>query len=273
MEKLLLDLLLFSGFFTVISPSYEEDEEPFPGDFLTPYKENGLQRSKRSQTKGCEPVLQGNSSYEKYISPSKSFFTKNLNFIRTNSFLYELNDFGRRKFVYGHISVADNPLRTFSVLEPDRPGGCKGSIRSTVAATSKQRNCLAAINAGYFRTSNGQCLGNVVSNERLVQDSGGVQNANFGIRKDGTIVVGYLSQETVLDKNNPFVQLVSGVVWLLRNRNVYVDESKTAECRNTQETGSMDLFANVVSARTAIGHDSRGRIVLVQVDGKTHRRG
>lgn len=51
----------------------------------------------------------------------------------------------------------------------------------------------------------------------------------------------YLSQEDVLDQSNSFIQLVSGVVWLLRNGEVYVNQSLDAECDKTQETG-MDLL-------------------------------
>lgn len=49
----------------------------------------------------------------------------------------------------------------------------------------------------------------------------------------------YLSQEDVLDQSNPFVQLVGGVVWLLRNGEVYVNQSLAAECDETQETGTV----------------------------------
>lgn len=49
----------------------------------------------------------------------------------------------------------------------------------------------------------------------------------------------YLSQEDVLDRSNPFVQLVGGVVWLLRNGEVYVNQSLAAECNDTQETGTV----------------------------------
>lgn len=40
-----------------------------------------------------------------------------------------------------------------------------------------------------------------------------------------------------MEQSNPFVQLVSGVVWLLRNGEVYIQQSLTAECDKTQETG------------------------------------
>lgn len=40
-----------------------------------------------------------------------------------------------------------------------------------------------------------------------------------------------------MDQSNPFVQLVTGVVWLLRNREVYINQSLEVECDKTQETG------------------------------------
>lgn len=47
----------------------------------------------------------------------------------------------------------------------------------------------------------------------------------------------YLSEEEVLDTENPFVQLLSGVVWLIRNGSIHINESQAAECDETQETG------------------------------------
>lgn len=47
----------------------------------------------------------------------------------------------------------------------------------------------------------------------------------------------YLTEEEVSDTKNPFVQLLSGVVWLIRNGSVYINESQAAECEETQETG------------------------------------
>uniref|UniRef100_A0A8B9G2F4 N-acetylglucosamine-1-phosphodiester alpha-N-acetylglucosaminidase n=1 Tax=Amazona collaria TaxID=241587 RepID=A0A8B9G2F4_9PSIT len=88
----------------------------------------------------------------------------------------------------------------------------------------------------------GECFGNVVSDGKLVRNSGGLQNAQFGIRKDGTMVFGYLSEEDVLDEANPFVQLVSGVVWLLRGGEVYISQSQLAECSDTQTTGSKSSY-------------------------------
>ena len=47
----------------------------------------------------------------------------------------------------------------------------------------------------------------------------------------------YLSEEDVLNTSNPFVQLVGGVGWILRDGKIYVDESRKAECADTEETG------------------------------------
>ena len=88
------------------------------------------------------------------------------------------------------MTVVHDPLGTVSVLEPGRPGGCGMNQRASVEETAKAAGCLYAQNAGFFATKSGSCLGNVVSDGRMVKDSGGVQNAQFGIRRDGTLVFG-----------------------------------------------------------------------------------
>ena len=81
----------------------------------------------------------------------------------------------------------------------------------------------------------------------------------------------YVSEAEVLQST--FSQLVSGVIWLVRDGNSYIDESIKMECSDTEETGTLEYFSSVQSARTAIGHDTHGRIVIVQVDGKTGQSG
>lgn len=92
--------------------------------------------------------------------------------------------------VAGHLTRVSAPLRTFSVLEPGGPGGCAQKRRATVEDTAVPAGCRIAQNGGFFRMSTGECLGNVVSDGRLVSSSGGLQNAHFGIRHDGTLVTG-----------------------------------------------------------------------------------
>lgn len=57
---------------------------------------------------------------------------------------------------------------------------------------------------------------------------------------------------------------------MLKDGETYVDQSIAAECSGTQETGSLETFATVTSARTLVGHDKEGRVVILQVEGKTY---
>ncbi|NWR18782.1 NAGPA acetylglucosaminidase, partial [Emberiza fucata] len=218
----------------------------------------------------CQPVKYGNVTHEAWPGDNSTAGPVAV----TRTFVSYIPPEGSdRKVIYGHFTFVRNPLSTFSVLEPGGAGGCRAQRRAPVQETAKLRKCLVAQNGGYFNMETGECLGNVVSDGRLVRDSGGLQNAQFGIRKDGTMVFGYLSEEDVLDQSNPFVQLVSGVVWLLRDGELYINQSRAAECGDTQSTGTFDKFINVISARTAVGHDRQGRLVLVHVDGQTESRG
>ncbi|KAM9584273.1 LOW QUALITY PROTEIN: N-acetylglucosamine-1-phosphodiester alpha-N-acetylglucosaminidase [Trichechus inunguis] len=230
-------------------------------DLLLPYP-----RTRVRSARDCTPVHTGRREHESWppapappggVSPSvRNFFS-----------------YFAGRAVGGHLTRAAAPLRTFSVLEPGGPGGCASRHRATVEETARTVRCRVAQNGGFFRMDTGECLGNVVSDGRRVSSSRGLQNAQFGIRRDGTLVTGYLSEEEVLDTENPFVQLLSGVVWLIRNGSVYINESLATECDETQETGSFSKFVNVLSARTAVGHDQKGQVVLFHADGQTEQRG
>uniref|UniRef100_A0A8C7ZGJ1 N-acetylglucosamine-1-phosphodiester alpha-N-acetylglucosaminidase n=1 Tax=Oryzias sinensis TaxID=183150 RepID=A0A8C7ZGJ1_9TELE len=234
-------------------------------DLLLPYANGHGPAHSHRHVRVCQPIIYGNTTHES--SPPRH---------QTGQPVAESNVFVTNApsgWVYGRLTVVHDPLQTLSVLEPGGPDGCKNNRRVSVEETAKAAGCLYAQNAGFFNTKSGQCLGNVVSNGRLVQDSGGVQNAQFGIRRDGSLIFGYLSQEDVLDQSNPFVQLVSGVIWLLREGEIYITQSLEAECGKSQETGNLSYFVNVVSARTAVGHDADGNIILFQIDGQTGNRG
>eukprot|EP01136_Pigoraptor_vietnamica_P034755 Opistho-1_new@99085 len=138
--------------------------------------------------------------------------------------------------------------------------------RERPSVTAHAKGCLVAANGGFFNTANGACYGNVVSDGRVVQTSPW-HNANFGIRRDGSFVTGYIDEAMVRDPANPFVQLVAGVIWLVRNGTNFVQQSAEVEDLTHQETGQ--AFVTVRSARSAIGHDGKGRLVTAQVDGKT----
>ncbi|XP_055460832.1 N-acetylglucosamine-1-phosphodiester alpha-N-acetylglucosaminidase [Psammomys obesus] len=231
-------------------------------DLLLPYP---LER--RRPSRDCARVRAGSPEQESWPPPPTTPGASHRAAVRTF-----VSHFGGRA-VAGHLTRVAEPLRTFSVLEPGGPGGCAQRRRATVEDTAVPAGCRVAQNGGFFRMGTGECLGNVVSDGRLVSSSGGLQNAQFGIRRDGTLVTGYLSEEEVLDTVNPFVQLLSGVVWLIRNGSIYINESQATECDKTQETGSFSKFVNVMSARTAVGHDRKGQLILFHADGQTEQRG
>lgn len=256
------------------------DEEVFPFDYLSPYPQerHGSTRTIR-EISNCQHTSWQNRTFETFKLSTGPPTSEKVSY-----HLHKFADITQRplgkKYLVGTIAFVDHPYHTFSVLEPGEEGGCRGSYfnggtRSTVQDTVENRKsgCKLAANAGYFVMVSGKCLGNVVSDGRIVQTADNQQNANFGIREDGTIVVGYIPDDEILNTTNPFRQLVTGVLWLVRNGTNYVNESKKLECATHEDTGRMDTFVDVVSARSALGHDADGRLVMAQVEGQTHRRG
>ena len=256
-----------------VGASYVREE-----DLLLPYlKLHDDPKRNLRHVRECQHIIHGNHTYESYQgnNASEKNIVQSLKYL-SHSFRHKKSLFEEvKKNVRGHIAVVNNPLATISVLYPEDVLTCSAfsGARQTVSETARNGKCILAINAGFFNTHTAGCLGNIVSNGKMIHNSNGIQNANFGIKNDGTIVVGYLSEEDVAEMDNPFVQLVSGVGWLVRNGEVYTNESKRAECADTEETGTIDRFFNVVSARSAIGHDREGRIIIITIDGKTDKDG
>ena len=251
----------------------------FPSDHLTPYPEHrhGSRRTTRD-IQECQHTNWNNRTYEEFKIPVLTPHSKEVRY-KFHKYADTTMHDSKSTYLIGTIAYIDDPYHTFSVLEPYKRGGCKmayfSAKRSTVLETAKRRKygCKLAANGGYFSVITGQCFGNIVSDGRLVQTSQDEQNANFGIREDGTIVVGYIPDEEIMNGTVPFRQLVTGVIWLVRNGTNYVNESMKLECSSHEDTGKMDTFVNVLSARTAIGHDAEGRLVMAQIEGQTHRRG
>lgn len=173
------------------------------------------------------------------------------------------------RFAYGHVAVVSNPRDTLSFYEPDVIGSCTSNptTQHVLTESVKQHNCIYASNGGFFNTTTGNCLGNMYSDGRLVINGKGIMNPNLGILRNGTIVVGYLSEDHIL--NLEWVNLVQGIIWLVRDGKNYVDEAMTMECDDLQTTGDMEKFVSTNSARTAVGHDKDGNILHIHVEGKT----
>eukprot|EP00033_Pygsuia_biforma_P002378 GCRY01002632.1.p1 GENE.GCRY01002632.1~~GCRY01002632.1.p1 ORF type:complete len:556 (+),score=63.38 GCRY01002632.1:193-1860(+) len=168
--------------------------------------------------------------------------------------------------VQGHQVFVANPLAVTDVITPAQGCGTASTVRESLCASSLK--CVFGMNAGFFNTTTNECLGNLVVNSSFVQSSGN-RNANFGMLNNGSFITGYIPPSVATSLN--FKYLVSGVVWLVRNGNNYVSTAAKEENLDTQETGSN--FIDIVSARTAIGHDSEGNLGVVVIDGQSYQRG
>lgn len=65
-----------------------------------------------------------------------------------------------------------------------------------------------ATNGGFFNTKTGDCIGNLVS-EGKVLSMGADRKANFGT-VNGNFVIGYINQETL--KKHKFDNLIAGMI-------------------------------------------------------------
>jgi hypothetical protein len=135
--------------------------------------------------------------------------------------------------------------------------------------------CQVVTNAGFFNVTSGTCTGNLISGG-VIHQLTDKHNVNFGMR-DGEFYIGYLSRDEIMDPSLPaFDFLISGLGWLVRGGRSYIDESlstlEDAENMSVQSNGAA-VFKTLKSARTAIGHDAEGNLMLLQVEGESFVRG
>jgi len=167
--------------------------------------------------------------------------------------------------VNGHIVRVSNPKGRLSIVEP-LPGGCGTTAFVQTTAALHQPKCRLAVNAGYYDLKNRwNCIGNVVSDNRIVQTGNFAQrNVNFGI-KDGQWIVGYISPEEI--HAGGFEQLVEGMGWIVHEGKNYVDEGWKEAYHGAGAGG--EGYAATTSGRTGIGYDAQGQLMILQLDGHT----
>jgi len=125
--------------------------------------------------------------------------------------------------------------------------------------------CSIAAPAGYFDVSSHACHGSVVSNGKLVhvaKNSAALTAVGF---RNGSFVVGGVPEAELKSQEQPFSWLVSGSAWLVRGGTSYVHESLGLAVGDT-DTTTTDFVAGQ-HARTVVGHDAEGRLLLLHVDG------
>ncbi|CAM9880897.1 unnamed protein product [Ectocarpus fasciculatus] len=139
----------------------------------------------------------------------------------------------------------------------------------------------------------GSCaVGHLVGAGQVYQAEEGTALVSFGIRGD-SFVVGTITAEEVQDEQNPFQNLISGAGWLVRagvnhveasardgHLDILLDHdddgegeegggsgSSSSSSAGDGEGGALDDLLVAKLARTAIGHDSEGRLILLQTSG------
>ena len=248
--------------------------ECYPDGLLTPYDhQRGIVGPWRS-LREIRSVLQGkgfNDTFEEIAVSDKPISSQHD--YEVNRFIDSLwREDGSRAEILGHLTTVSRATSTVSVTNP-YPSPCSDkywTYRSTVVNTASHRHCAVGMNAGFFRGS-GSCLGVVVSDRVLSQVGDNKQNPVFAITDDGHIRIGYINADEI--KLGGYRQAVSGVVWLVRNGSSFVDHSAVLESADHEETGTMERFIDVISARTAIGHDAHGNVMLMHIEGQTDQRG
>lgn len=151
-----------------------------------------------------------------------------------------------------HLLRLDNPIGHLHIITA-RDEGCPG--RATISETARRVGCRAALNAGFFDMITGDCIGNVVSQSHLYQISG-LRNTNIGWTGDGRLLMGYLTKDSV--QKWPWVNLVSGLLWLVRDGYPFWKESNEIEGPD---------FIEMRAPRSILGTDPEGRVYLLMVEG------
>ena len=77
----------------------------------------------------------------------------------------------------------------------------------------------------------------------------------------------------VYNETNPFRMLVTGAMWLVRNCTNIVNESMLIEYFQNERHISVNNFVHILSARSSIGFDDKGRVILTRIEGKSLVRG
>uniref|UniRef100_A0A7S1G9B6 Phosphodiester glycosidase domain-containing protein n=1 Tax=Bicosoecida sp. CB-2014 TaxID=1486930 RepID=A0A7S1G9B6_9STRA len=146
----------------------------------------------------------------------------------------------------GFLTVFANAAAGFSI-QAQSPT-CMGRVKTSV--TAKAHDCVYAVNGGPFNMDTGKCEGVVIAEN--VMRAGGWNatggNALFGVTASRQWVLGAVTEGDA--RWLGVTSLVTGFGWL-------VQDGKSVVATPGGE----------VAPRTAIGVDSAGRLLLLEVDG------
>lgn len=178
------------------------------------------------------------------------------------------NDQDSRPQANGHLLKVKNPFGRLAVVPP-LPGGC-GTLQEVWETAKRYKSeCTIAVNGGYFDLHEDNlygCIGNLVSDGKIHHtEPMETTNVNFGILKNGSFFVGYVSPEDV--RTGQFLHLIAGLGWLVRDGKNSMEESwKEAY---TGACSRPDTYLSMPSGRTSIGYDKDGGLIVLQYDGQS----
>lgn len=171
----------------------------------------------------------------------------------------------------GYMGVISNPVGHFHVYYPEtNDGSCNGWAETN--ATAILHDCKLATNGGPFSFSRPSCLGNIVSDGKLVQIQD-TTNQNFGLTKDGFFILGSLTSSDI--RALQFDQLMTGFGWLVYDNKIMPDEVPILFFfffffKTGFESDFLFFFSwkgGKIAPRTMIGVNTKGELILVEVDG------
>lgn len=165
--------------------------------------------------------------------------------------------YASHQLLTGSLYIFENPEQWHIFPSPQ---GCPG--KNTTSNSAKYHHCDIAMNAGFFNVPTGGCIGNVVSNGKWIQKHAN-GNANFGFIVDPSdkrkkFITGYLDEKDL--ENYHFNQLVTGVLWLVKDGKSFVNSSIVIEKANWH-------FCEEAAQRVSVGHDKHGRLLMLQING------
>ena len=147
----------------------------------------------------------------------------------------------------GYFFVIDNPVNHFHITYPWDKHASKCNGLSPTNLQAKANKCLLAMNGGPFSFDAPNCLGHIVTDNKIIlnQDTG---NMDFGLLSNKTWIMGSLKADEV--KAMDIQSLVTGFGWLVKE-------------------GKPEAIAEggLIAPRTMIGTDKDGRLLMFEVDG------
>ena len=128
-------------------------------DLLEPYLYHHGPTHHHRVVRECQPPTFGNDTYEEIPAHRQSSLTPYSSVVECREFVKKISYYWEETYVSGHHILISEPDKTLSILEPLRAGGCEDEIVATVSETAKQKDCIVAVNAGFYNTTSHACYG------------------------------------------------------------------------------------------------------------------